>query len=109
MSNWRRVESPAKRWAGTLALVREEQPEHPDKACELFYGDPSTAALYRRRLEAGYVPTTTTTELTIDTRGFEFIVRYHGNKARLLGRWIGTATPKRTPLKWVGAQEAMPV
>lgn len=107
MTSWRRVDSPADRWRSMLDAIRAEQPEHPDKAAEVFYGDPSTAALYRRRLEAGYIPSTAT-ELPLDTKGFEFIVRYHGNKARLLCRWIGTQ-PRRTPFRWVGAQEAMPV
>lgn len=107
MSTWRRVETPTERWVTMLALVRDEQDAHPDKACEVFYGDPSTAALYRRRLENGYVPTTTN-EITLDTKGFEFVVRYHGNKARLLCRWVGN-TPRRTPLKWIGSQEVMPV
>lgn len=104
---WRRVDTPAERWRTQLDTIRAEQHEHPEQACELFHGDQSTAALYRRRLEAGYVPTTAT-ELPLDTKGFEFVVRHHGTKARLLCRWVGAGT-HRTPLRWVGAQEVMPV
>lgn len=106
--DWRRIESPTERWETALQLVREQQDQHPDKAAELFYGDPSTAALYRRRLQAGYVPTSAN-ELAIDTRGFEFFVKYAGGRARLLCRWVGTGKRKRTPLAWVGAQEVLPV
>lgn len=105
---WRTVLSPVDRWIQMLEEVKAQQAEHPDRAAELFFGDHSTAALYRRRLEAGYVPSTQQ-QVSLDTSGFVFFVKHAGNKARLLAQYVGTSGHRRTPLRWIGAQEELAV
>jgi hypothetical protein len=86
---WRRIDTPASRWAAMLSEVRAEQPDHPELAAELFRGDSSTAYAYARRLRAGLVPSTGT-EQPLDTAGFTFDVKQAGQaRAVLYARWIG--------------------
>jgi hypothetical protein len=86
---WRRIDTPASRWAELLSEVRAEQPDHPELAAELFRGDPSTAYMYARRLRAGLVPSTSG-ETPLDTAGFVFHVKQAGgNRCVLYGQWVG--------------------
>ena len=90
---WRRLPAPGDRWRELLDTVRAEQQHNPDGSAELFRGSRATAARYRRRLEAGAVPSTVHPH-PLDTSGLRFFVRMHGRTAAL---YATKATPCTTP------------
>lgn len=94
---WRQWNKTQERWQTKLAAIRAEQHLHPGKGAEVWFGDPSTAYLYRQRLAAGTVPSNAS-EIPLDTSGFAFVVRSEPNARTrsLLAMWVGDGEPDQT-------------